>query len=641
MLNKKEIQELSDKGYDLDFIERIQPAGGFRATEDKIIAGDGFYTCLHVYELPKKPVPFWLTSIMNNDNTVTKVDFSSLAKERVLSDINRTLGEYRSRATDERTQVERNDAAAEYQALEQYAAEIKQGGEITKIIDIRIYLVGDTQEELEKEVGVLRKSLKALDYKCVAYIGKQSNEWLAFSQSYTEQQKVSGSKEGMPIGASVIGGSFPFNHKYLVDPRGSYLGQTETGGGFVYDPYYITKTRKSFSSILLGKPGMGKSTLLKMIEEGLFGRNTIIRGFEKNRDWYKTIKFQKGQIIDLSGKDGMLNPLEPLATITDETGQHIDELNSYLQHRAKFFNQIRFLNPQMRSVDVLDFGKLIDQFYIDYGLLPKNYMKHKNDIHIIGLDSTKYPIMSDFNDYLTKYVANGYKHQVTSIKLVEMENFQTVVDAMTNQYGSIFNGHTTFTNLNNEQVLFFDIETIGHFDDEIYKCLLFTAMNIVWNQALNNGRQQKIALSNGEISIEEVEFFAFFLDECQEILSPDTVFVVNQVVKFLKEMRKFSAGAFFATQSPQELLPENSSDDYISKIKQVFELCSSKFFLGLDASVTETMKKAMGSLLTESQYKGLSLMEQGEVFINLGGASNFKIKADPDQKQLERFAGGH
>lgn len=641
MLTKKEVIELEKQGYDLAFISRIQPAGGFKFTEDKVVAGDGYYTCLHLYELPKKPVPFWLTAIMGNSNTVTKVDFSSMDKERALTDINRTLGEYRSRAKEERTQIERNDAAAEYQALEQYAAEIKQGGEITKIIDLRIYLAGDTQEELEKEVGTIRKSLKALDYKCVSFIGKQDTEWLAFSQSYTEQQKVRGSREGVAIGTTVVGGSYPFNHKFLVDSRGGYLGQTETGGSFIYDPFQITKIRKSFSSMFLGKPGMGKSTLLKMIEEILFGRGTIIRGFEKNGDWYTTIKHQKGKIIDLSGKGGMLNPLEPLATITDVTGRYIDELNSYLQHRAKFFNQVRFLNPQMRSVDVLDFGKIIDKFYIEKGLLPHDYMNNQDKIKIIGLEPTKYPTMSEFNDYLNKYVQSGYKSRVTSTKMVEMENFQTVIDSMTNQYGSIFNGHTTFTNLNDEQVLFFDIETIGHFDDEIYKCLLFTAMNIVWNQALNNGRRQKIALANGSITIEEVQFFAFFLDECQEILSPDTAFVVKQVVKFLKEMRKFSAGAFFATQSPQELLPENSSDDYISKIKQVFELCSSKFFLGLDSSVTGTMKKAMGSLLTEGQYAELSLMEQGDVFINLGGANNYKIKTDSDERQLTRFSGGH
>lgn len=172
---------------------------------------------------------------------------------------------------------------------------------------------------------------------------------------------------------------------------------------------------------------------------------------------------------------------------------------------------------------------------------------------------------------------------------------------------------------------------IGHFDDEVYKCMLYTAMNIVWNQALKNGRIQKIALENGDITPDEVRFFDFFLDECQEILSPDMVFVVKQVVKFLKEMRKFSAGAFFATQSPQELLPETSSDDYISKIKQVFELCNAKFFLQLDVSVSETMKKAMGNLLTDGQYEDLALLEQGEVIVNLGGNNNYKIKTDPDQ----------
>ncbi|WP_429976889.1 VirB4 family type IV secretion system protein [Enterococcus sp. AZ051] len=643
MLSRKEVLDLEKKGYDLGFISRIQPQGGFKPTEDKIIAGDGVYATLHVYELPKNPVPFWLTALMGNRNTVTKVDIAPLEKERALKDINNSLNEYREQATEGRTQTDRNDAAAEYRSLERYASEIKQGGEVTKLVDIRIYLVADTQEELDKEFTTLRKSLKASDYKVVAFIGKPLTEWLAFAQSYTEQQKMPGARAGLTVGTTAIGGSYPFNHKYLVDPRGQYLGQTDTGGPFIYDPFYVTSVRKSFSSILLGKPGMGKSTLLKLIEEGLFGRNTCIRGFEKNGDWKKTIGHQKGRIVDLSGRGGMLNPLEPLATITDDTGTKIDQLNSYLQHRAKFFNQIRFLNPSMRSVDVLDFGKILDAFYIEKGLLPDKYMAKENqtNINIIGLDPKQYPIMSEFHTFLNHYVNNGYKDRVTSVKMVEMENFLSVIDSMTNQYGSIFNGTTSFKNLNDEQVLFFDIETIGHFDTEIYKCLLFTAMNIVWNQALNNGRRQKIALANNEIEIDDVVFFAFFLDECQEILSPDTVFVVTQVVKFLKEMRKFSAGAFFATQSPQELLPENSSDDYISKIKQVFELCSSKFFLGLDASVAGTMRKAMGSLLTEGQYNDLALMEQGEVFINLGGTNNYKITTDPDEKQLIRFAGGH
>jgi hypothetical protein len=61
---------------------------------------------------------------------------------------------------------------------------------------------------------------------------------------------------------------------------------------------------------------LGKSTLLKLIEELLYGRRMIIRGVEKNRDWFKLLQSQNGKIDDLSGKEGMLNPMEPLATIT-------------------------------------------------------------------------------------------------------------------------------------------------------------------------------------------------------------------------------------------------------------------------------------------------------------------------------------
>ncbi|MFB8625924.1 VirB4 family type IV secretion system protein [Enterococcus casseliflavus] len=641
MLNEKEIQTLVKEGFDLSFIEKIQPQGGITFPEDRMVAGDGTYACLHIYQLAKRPAPFWLTTIMNNQNSITKFDLAPIDKEVILSDIDKAMRELDSQAEENRTRTQRNEAVNEFRSLERYANEINQGDEVSKMVDIRIYVTADTQEELEKEVGDLRRSLKAMGYKSVSYIGKQAQEWLAFFQSYSEQQNEPGSKEGITVPSSAIGGGYPFNHQFLNDTGGGYIGKTDTGGSFIYNPYAITALRKSFSSMTLGKPGMGKSTLLKLLEEMLYGKRTIIRGFEKNRDWYKLIQSQNGKIYDLSGKEGMLNPMEPLATITDASGKVIDELNSYLQHRATFFNKVRFLNPAMRSVDILDFGKIMDDFYISYGLLPENYTQNQKDIHIIGLDPSRYPTVGEFKQFVDQFVESGYKDRVTDVKMVEMENFQTVITSMCEQYGSIFNGRSTFRNIDEEDVLFFDIETIGHFDDEVYKCMLYTAMNIVWNQALKNGRKQKIALENGDITPDEVRFFAFFLDECQEILSPDTVFVVKQVVKFLKEMRKFSAGAFFATQSPQELLPETSSDDYISKIKQVFELCNAKFFLQLDASVSETMKKAMGNLLTDGQYEDLALLEQGEVIVNLGGNNNYKIKTDPDQEQLKRFAGGH
>ncbi|MGH1772245.1 ATPase, partial [Enterococcus casseliflavus] len=178
MLNEKEIQTLVKEGFDLSFIEKIQPQGGITFPEDRMVAGDGTYACLHIYQLAKRPAPFWLTTIMNNQNSITKFDLAPIDKEVILSDIDKAMRELDSQAEENRTRTQRNEAVNEFRSLERYANEINQGDEVSKMVDIRIYVTADTQEELEKEVGDLRRSLKAMGYKSVSYIGKQAQEWL-------------------------------------------------------------------------------------------------------------------------------------------------------------------------------------------------------------------------------------------------------------------------------------------------------------------------------------------------------------------------------------------------------------------------------------------------------------------------------
>jgi len=50
MLNEKEIQTLVKEGFDLSFIEKIQPQGGITFPEDRMVAGGGTYAFLHIYQ---------------------------------------------------------------------------------------------------------------------------------------------------------------------------------------------------------------------------------------------------------------------------------------------------------------------------------------------------------------------------------------------------------------------------------------------------------------------------------------------------------------------------------------------------------------------------------------------------------------
>lgn len=641
-MNSKQLAELERNNYDLEFIERIQPQGGIRFKERHIEAGDGYYAAVHVYRFPRNVPPFWLTRLTDNSKSITSIDIATANKEEVLSAVNKTLGEFEERTTSERKYTDRNDAMDEFQQLSNFASQVTQGGEIIKIMQIRIFLSADTLEELEKEISELRKKLNGLDYKATPCLFEQKEEWLSLFTSYSKQQKNSISKRpGIEIPSLAVGGGYPFNHQFLMDPWGGHIGTTSTNGPFVFDPYIITEDRASFSAMVLGMSGFGKSTFLKMIEDMLVGRNTIIRGIEKNGDWYNLVQGQDGKIIDLAGGHGIVNPLEVFATVTDKTARFIDELGSYQQNKAKLTAQIRFLNPDMRAIDVLDLGKLVDQFYIKKGMLEEEFMKNRDKIKITGLPHTAYPIMSELAEFINEQLKTDHYQSVTPRKKEELENIQTVINAMAYEYSALFDGHTSLENFDDEQIVFYDIDGISTLSPEIFHCQLFTSLSITWSQAMKNGRKMKNLLFEKKIAPEDVTYFIFLLDECQNIINTNNMFAVDYIVKFIKEMRKFSAAVYFATQSPQEILPEGASSTDVSKIKQVFELCSNKFYLNLDDSVMERMKQVLGNSLTQSEYDSLPRLKKGQVFANLGGKLKYTVDVDPTEEQLERFAGGH
>jgi len=659
MLSKKEIKKYENQGYDFGFLKRIQPQGGLATKVNYLVAGDGYYACLHIYQLPKDPAPFWLTTIIGNENSIVKVDFTSVQKEQVLKDINKSLSEFEDRMRSERHQTERNNAMDEYQLLSDYAREINQGNEVTKLMSIRIFVSAKTQKELDQSIAELSKTLDGLSYKNVVCLGQQDKEWLSFFKSYSDQRPL-GTREGVTVGGAVIGGGYPFNFQYLIDPYGGFLGTTDTGGAFMWDPFHTTGNRKSFNCLILGKSGYGKSTAQKLIEEILFAKNAIIRGFEKNKDWLKLIKYQNGKVLDLSGRGGILNPLEPLATITidkdevdeesDDDELKIDELASYIQHRDKFFTLIKFLDDKMDDLDALDFPRFLDAFYIEKGLLPENYMEVYNvldpdqiPIHqkIIGRKSTDYPIMTEFYHFLIRYFNQDEFKDLLREEKLALKRFLRIIRVMATNYANVFNGHTTLVDLNSEQVVFFDINTLESFSEPIKRAQLFSAISLIWQQALKNGLKMKELLAEEKITKEEVVYFALFIDECQNLINERCEFVLDSLLLFTKEMRKFGGGIFFATQLPRTFIPSNDNSSYASKVKELFAICQTKIFFNIDSSDMRLMKETLNDVLTSSEFDSLPRLQEREMLVNLGGIETYKVTTIASPEQLERFAGGH
>ncbi|HDR7321053.1 TPA: ATP-binding protein [Bacillus toyonensis] len=641
-LGKKEQQKYRTEGYDLDFISRVQPQGGIKFNEKYIAQGDCYVACLHVYSLAEDIPPLWLTALMNNKDTISSVDIATANKEEVVKDINRSITELKDRMTSERRSTDRDDAHWELQNLTDFARSITQQGEIVKLIKLRIFIYDPVLEQLEKRIGDIKKEIAGQNYKAQVYVFKQKEEWQTLFASYDDQMEYLGVKSGYPLPSKNIGFGIPFHHQDLKDPRGIYLGQTSTGGAFILDPFFTTSTRTSFSGFVFGKMGAGKSTLLKQLLEGLLAKDCFIRGFDKAKDYYTIVQQQGGKIIDLSGaksngivETGRINPLEVFATIIDDDTGEVNEKGSFLQHLSKLTNNLRFLSVDISETAVKEFRNYLLEFYIEYGLIPRR--EDNKPLKITGLAPTDYPIMEEFLEYL-----NGVQLEKgsTAQRLRDLETLRVQVRDMVFVYGDIFNGHTTLRNFEDEKIVIFDIDGISKIDKPIFNCQLFTALTLIWSHALKNGRRMKYLREEKKYPVEDLTYFMVLLDECHNVINSENKFANKYILEFEREMRKFLAGIFFATQSPQEMLPPPGSNVDVSDMKAIFELTQYKIFLNMDNSVLETLKNVLGESLTESEFRILPELKRGEAIVQVSSTETYNVMFDPDEKQLERFKGG-
>lgn len=638
-----EVNALKRSGTDIDFISKIQPQGGITFDDNHMITGDGYVACLTVHTYPKDPNILWLVELMNNDFTVGTVDVGTDNSTMLRGQMDRSLQELADRAQRANKATQASDAQAEYQELLDYANQINQGAEVPKKIVSRIFVYGSTLEQLEERVSNLRDRLKGVGYEASVYLFIQDKEFKSLEHNLSDQQKELTKVRPQPVPALTLGMGAPFNHQSLSDPRGIPLGITSTGGTFILDQFRSTNTRRSFNMMVLGKMGAGKSTFLKMVEEGSFARNMYVRAIDKTKEYDALVRSQGGNIINLDGSEGMINPLEVMATVTDTSGQIIDELGSFAQHINKVSTQFRMINNnELDSSDVGEFETFLTLFYIAIGLLPANFNDHPETVKITGLDPLSYPTFTEFSDWLDKNVTQDFldRQHATVARRESIERMELSIKRMISNYKRMFDGHSTVTNLAEEKIVVFDTSSVSQMNKNVYQAQLFSALSLIWTHALRNGRKQNYLLEKGQITRTDVEYFNVILDECHNIINAENIFAVDYVKNFEREMRKFNAGVIFATQSPQEMVPDHVETAALSALKTVFELTQYKVTMLMDPAQINKMRQLLGDSLTESDFSQITALHAGQAIVNTGGRETYTVNFTPNARQLELFHGG-
>ncbi|MFC9728403.1 VirB4 family type IV secretion system protein [Bacillus cereus] len=636
--SKKEKQEelKKKKGYNPFLVARVQPQGGISFKESYVQTGDGFATCIHVFDYPTEVNDFWLEQIMNMPNVITTLDVMSDNRNEVVESINKSMSEQSVRHDTAKDNIDRIDAKNEFLELEALYTDLKQG-EVMKRIHIRIYVSARTIDELEKQVKEILETLESYNFRGAVFLNEQEYEWDALVTSFDTQKNYVNRRKGKEIPAVSLAGGCPFHYSYLHDPYGTYYGTTKTKGNVIFDIFHKDNQRKSYNGVMIGKSGAGKSTLLKKKSVDYASKGHFVRIFDVVEEFTDTVKELGGKTISLDGSQGQINPLQVYKTA------ELEEV-SFTQHLSKLTIFYRFIAPEAKDDEIKEYENLLRKLYIRMGLW-NDEKGAKNEI--TTRKSKEYPIFSDFLMFVRKELyqdVEARKHhdnlgdsRIHRLELIEL-NLTNLVEA----YAELFDGHTTIEDFKKEQVVSFSLRNISSFKPEVFQAQIFNVLNLLWDEMISNGAPQLKAFNKKQLAFEDVTRYFIIIDEAHHIINTkkESAHALQFLTKLSREDRKYFAGLLYASHTIRDFVPEGSSQEMIDEIKKLFELTQYKFIMQQDNNSLDMLRKVFAGQLSESEIAAIPHLPTGDVILSIGAVKNIHFHVEVTDEELMLFGGG-
>lgn len=635
-MKKKNIAR-KEPALDARLFEPIQPHGGITFADPSYIRmGDGYCRCLHIYGLPNTLDRHWLTRIFAVSGCICSFDVATKNLVEAKRNINRSIGEEGARAYAAKDYNDLYDAEKRKAELQQLYDELERMGEVIKLCDFRIFLQARTLQELEEKTKDLLDNLDASGYKTTTLLGEQKTEWQALFEPFAVTHAKPVVMKGLSLTARQLAEGYPFDYSDLLDEQGALMGFTDMGGAVVFDLFSKTVKRKHYNAAVCGDMGSGKSTLLKKLFKQNASSGNNIRCFDVSGEFSAlTLEFG-GKIIRCSGVDGMLNPLEILRSGDDDYA-------SYARHISKLQAFFRCINPSMSDQLLQELANYLREFYAGFGLVPTDTGS------VTGRDAADYPTLSQFREFLQGYIAyvaqqdrTAETEVETAIHVERAKNLDIILGAvenLCNNYGRLFDGHTTISDITAERIVTFDISTIKELGN-VFTAQMQNLVSLCWDNAIAVGAPEKEKWESGEYAIEDITKFLILIDESHRWVNTSMPLILDMVTRYLREARKYFAGIVLASQSVRDYMPEGDFSG-ADKIRILFELCQYKFMFKQDSSAKEHIRRIFGEGMTFSQVESIPFLEQGENVLSIAGAGalQFRVWLSKDY-EATLFSGG-
>lgn len=627
------------KQYDPALLERVQPQGGISFLDPKYISsGAGYEACLHIYEYPKQLDDYWLAKLCNIRNTVSFVDIATDDVVAVKKNINKSMKEQEYRYKEAKDFEGRYDAQKRFAEMEQLYEEISSMGEVVKLVHIRIFIADSSFSGLEDTVKTIRAQLEGSGYLGAIFMNETKTEWTSMLKPYRRQEGERFFTYGQPLTSNAVAAGNPFHFSSLADEKGMFLGKTPCGGNVLFDLFNKSGSRRYYNYLCIGTMGSGKSTLLKKELLAAAIQGDYVRTFDISGEFTMLTNVLGGKVIKLDGTGGILNPLEIL-----RGGD--DDIVSFTRHISKVSTVYRFLlGGSCDMEEQIEFEEALRELYQKYGFEVKD---GKMTREITGLAPEQYPTFSDLMDYLQEKIRKMQQgmYEKAEMELVKKELVRTdkirkVIENVVYTYGNLFNGHTTIDNIQDEQIVTFDISSLKEMKAEVFDAQIFNMVSLCWDNCVSNGKLMMKGMYDKTVDPWDVTHTLILIDESHRWVNAKKPYALDLISVYLREARKYFGGIGLASQSIRDYVPEGSSSEEENKMKIIFELTQYKFVFHQDSNVTSLLNNIFDGVFTPSQIARIPRLDVGETILSIASDRNIEFKVYLPAEEEAVFRGG-
>ncbi|BCD08986.1 hypothetical protein BC30090_p270 (plasmid) [Bacillus cereus] len=237
--------------------------------------GDRCQRVLVITDYPQRVGEAWLSRIANIPGVVTSMHTEPIDPYDLVNEIRVSMGELGAKIENMGNPVSRERAQDQYDDAKAILKKIDREQQKVMLMTVVLLVSAEDLDELNTRCRRVESMLAAagLRARTPMFLQEEGLRTVGPWGMMENRIKDIGARN-MP--AESVAAGFPFVYSGLNDGEGILLG-TDKGGGIILCDFWTRRESRTNSNLtVIGRPGVGKSTAVKKILRGEYGRGTKI-----------------------------------------------------------------------------------------------------------------------------------------------------------------------------------------------------------------------------------------------------------------------------------------------------------------------------------------------------------------------------